>query len=428
MGLQLRARAAHARGALRRPVERSHRDDRPLRVVRGVRGARLHGRRHVALAAALPPARHAHGHGPAAAAVRHRARLPPRQGRRAPGRAAGRGRAAQPALRLVHDRSRHGQRRGAARGRRERGRARRRARARRCATPEVEEAYQRDRAETRNPTRFSVKLGRTAASDGPDRYTAPSIVLRAGGRELVAPGFQPFEAVDVLVMNLVPDAERLPVPSLDDLLAAYPGGLTTAEVARVLADTTTIPTRPPPRTISSASASPAPRRAASSVTTRSGTPHSRRLASPLAELNPHWGDDPRRILTESANRAASLSRVCHWGRKESGCVEGVESAARSCRSWRWRWLRCSASAHSASTSATRTTPSASCRARRTPPRSPARRICRTPPPRTPRRPPTRPRTPPRISPASRSPTRRPARPRRIAASGATRHVTRTTSR
>ena len=106
---------------------------------------------------------------------------------------------------------------------------------------EVEDAYQRDRAETRSPARFAVTLGRTAASDGPDRYTAPSIVLRAGGRELVAPGFQPFEAVDVLVMNLVPRAERLPVPALEDLLAAYPGGLTTAEVARVLADTTTEP-------------------------------------------------------------------------------------------------------------------------------------------------------------------------------------------
>jgi Thioredoxin len=106
---------------------------------------------------------------------------------------------------------------------------------------EVEDAYQRDRAETRSPARFAVTLGRTAASDGPDRYTAPSIVLRAGGRELVAPGFQPFEAVDVLVMNLVPNAERLPVPALEDLLAAYPGGLTTVEVARVLADTTTEP-------------------------------------------------------------------------------------------------------------------------------------------------------------------------------------------
>ena len=65
--------------------------------------------------------------------------------------------------------------------------------------------------------------------------------MRAEGRELVAPGYQPFEAVDVLVMNLVPQAERLPVPSLASLLSAYPGGLTTAEVARVLADTTDEP-------------------------------------------------------------------------------------------------------------------------------------------------------------------------------------------
>jgi len=111
-------------------------------------------------------------------------------------------------------------------------------------TEEVEEAYQRDRAEARDPVRFAVALGRTAATDGPDRYTAPSLVLRAGGRELVAPGFQPFEAADVLVMNLVPGAERLPVPSLEALLAAYPGGLTTAEVARVLADTTDEPDLP----------------------------------------------------------------------------------------------------------------------------------------------------------------------------------------
>ena len=108
-------------------------------------------------------------------------------------------------------------------------------------SPAIEEAYQRDRAEARNPQPFAVKLGRTASSDGPDRYTAPSIVLRAEGRELVAPGYQPFEVTDTLIMNLVPQAERLPVPSLEELLAAYPGGLTTAEVARVLADTTDDP-------------------------------------------------------------------------------------------------------------------------------------------------------------------------------------------
>jgi predicted DsbA family dithiol-disulfide isomerase len=108
-------------------------------------------------------------------------------------------------------------------------------------SPAVEDAYQADRAEARSPTRFSVMLGRTAATDGADRYTAPSLVLRSGGRELVSPGFQPFEVADVLVMNLAPQLERLPVPDLPDLLAAYPGGLTTAEVARVLANTTTDP-------------------------------------------------------------------------------------------------------------------------------------------------------------------------------------------
>ena len=79
----------------------------------------------------------------------------------------------------------------------------------------------------------------------------------------------------------------------------------------------------------------------------------------------------------------------------------VESAVRSCQSWRSRSSRCSASARSRSTSATRTTRSASCRARPTPPRSPARRTCRPRPPRSRPRPRTRPRTSPRTSPTSR---------------------------
>jgi hypothetical protein len=52
------------------------------------------------------------------------------------------------------------------------------------------------------------------------------------------PGFQPFEAADVALMNLEPRLRRLPPPALDELLAAYPAGLTSQEVARVLADTT----------------------------------------------------------------------------------------------------------------------------------------------------------------------------------------------
>jgi hypothetical protein len=58
------------------------------------------------------------------------------------------------------------------------------------------------------------------------------------------PGFQPFEAVDVALLNLEPNLRRLPVPALEDLLAAYPGGLASQVVARVLADTTDPVDRP----------------------------------------------------------------------------------------------------------------------------------------------------------------------------------------
>jgi hypothetical protein len=43
----------------------------------------------------------------------------------------------------------------------------------------------------------------------------------------------------VALMNLEPRLRRSPPPVLEDLLAAYPAGLTSHEVARVLADTTT---------------------------------------------------------------------------------------------------------------------------------------------------------------------------------------------
>jgi predicted DsbA family dithiol-disulfide isomerase len=104
---------------------------------------------------------------------------------------------------------------------------------------QVLEAYQDDRAEARTPAPAAVALRRTANSDGAERHTAPTLVLTAGdGRSMVVPGFQPFEAVDVALMNLEPRLMRLPVPGIVELLASYPGGLTSQEIARVLADTT----------------------------------------------------------------------------------------------------------------------------------------------------------------------------------------------
>ncbi len=99
--------------------------------------------------------------------------------------------------------------------------------------------YEDDRARARTPRPEAVALRRTANSDGAERYTAPTLILAAsGGGTAVVPGFQPFEAVEVALINLEPRLVRLPVPALSDLLAAYPGGLTSQEVARVLADTT----------------------------------------------------------------------------------------------------------------------------------------------------------------------------------------------
>jgi predicted DsbA family dithiol-disulfide isomerase len=100
-------------------------------------------------------------------------------------------------------------------------------------------AYETDRAEARRPQPVAVSLRRTGNSDGAERHTAPTLLLTAeDGRTAVVPGFQPFEAADVALMNLEPRLVRLPVPDLPELLAAYPGGLTSQEAARVLADTT----------------------------------------------------------------------------------------------------------------------------------------------------------------------------------------------
>jgi 2-hydroxychromene-2-carboxylate isomerase len=103
-------------------------------------------------------------------------------------------------------------------------------------TPEVEAAYQRDRAEARSALGSPTQLqDKHATSDGPVRYTAPSLVFEHGGRRLEAGGWQPVEAYDVLVANLIPGGTRRGVP--DDpleLLTHFAEGLTTQEVAQLL--------------------------------------------------------------------------------------------------------------------------------------------------------------------------------------------------
>ncbi|HTU95785.1 MAG TPA: DsbA family protein [Solirubrobacteraceae bacterium] len=103
-------------------------------------------------------------------------------------------------------------------------------------SPEVTEAYQADKADTRKAAGSAAELqGKTATTDGPVRFTAPSIVFRSNGTSLVAGGFQPVEAYDILVTNLDPTLDRKAPPETPGpLLEAFPGGLTTQEVAALM--------------------------------------------------------------------------------------------------------------------------------------------------------------------------------------------------
>ncbi len=107
-------------------------------------------------------------------------------------------------------------------------------------------AYEADKQETRQaeggPTHFQGKARQT---DGPVRYSAPSLVFQNGaGLRLEAGGFQKVEAYDVLIANLDPTLAREQPP--EDPLAAlrrFPGGLVTQEVAAIMAHNNEQPDR-----------------------------------------------------------------------------------------------------------------------------------------------------------------------------------------
>ena len=108
----------------------------------------------------------------------------------------------------------------------------------RLDAPEVAEAYEREREEARSAAGTAAEAqGKTSISDGPVRFTAPSLVFRLGERELVAGGWQPLLAYDVLLANLEPRLHRTaPPPMPEPLFDFFADGLTTAEVALLLAD------------------------------------------------------------------------------------------------------------------------------------------------------------------------------------------------
>lgn len=97
--------------------------------------------------------------------------------------------------------------------------------------------YERQREEARSAHGTPAHAqDKTTDSDGRVRYTAPSVLFRRGGETVYAGGWQPLLAYDTLLANFAPDLERRPPPeSPEALLDHFPSGLTTAEVALLLA-------------------------------------------------------------------------------------------------------------------------------------------------------------------------------------------------
>jgi protein-disulfide isomerase-like protein with CxxC motif len=106
-------------------------------------------------------------------------------------------------------------------------------------------AYEADKAETRSaeggPTEFQGKARQT---DGSVRYSAPSLVFEQDGRRLEAGGMQTIEAYDVLIANLDPTlSRRQPAESPREVLERFPTGVTSAEVAAIMAQNNQLPDR-----------------------------------------------------------------------------------------------------------------------------------------------------------------------------------------
>ncbi len=109
----------------------------------------------------------------------------------------------------------------------------------------TEAAYEQDRAQTRtaagSPTEFQ---GRAAQTDGPVRFTAPSLQFTRTGDAamLEAGGFQHIDAYDVCIANLDTSLTRRAAPEdVVELLQAFGHPLTTAEVAHAFAPHLVIP-------------------------------------------------------------------------------------------------------------------------------------------------------------------------------------------
>ena len=105
--------------------------------------------------------------------------------------------------------------------------------------PATVSLYEADKAAARTAAGTPIEVqGRHSTSDGPVRYTAPSVIFERDGERADVGGIQPFESYDNALANLAPDLDRRPAPEdAAEALAEFPHGLTTAELALVMRPT-----------------------------------------------------------------------------------------------------------------------------------------------------------------------------------------------
>jgi predicted DsbA family dithiol-disulfide isomerase len=86
-------------------------------------------------------------------------------------------------------------------------------------------ALRADMALARRPDRVAVALGKAAQPPGEPaaRFTTPTYVFRAHGRSVTVPGFQPLEAYEVALQNLMPELDRRPPDGVAAFLRSHPG-------------------------------------------------------------------------------------------------------------------------------------------------------------------------------------------------------------
>jgi predicted DsbA family dithiol-disulfide isomerase len=111
-------------------------------------------------------------------------------------------------------------------------------------SPEVSAAYERDRADARTAAGTPAEFQGTTATteEGVVRFTAPSVILEQGSTTLVAGGMQPVEAYDILIANIDSTLSRRTAPDdASELFEEFPEGLTTGEVALLLAKSNQLP-------------------------------------------------------------------------------------------------------------------------------------------------------------------------------------------